>query len=426
MSTWRLLLKEIAFRKGASLLALLAVAAAVAALVGSLQVLALHDRQSERVLSALEEEVDVLAAELKDEMRKAMLKLEFNVVILPEGQNLRDWYTEDYASEYMPEEYVERMAASNLVTVQHLLPSLQQRIRWPEADDRTIILIGSRGQVPYLHRTPKKPMVQPVPEGTIVLGYQLHRSLSLVEGQSVRLMGREFEVHRCHEERGTQDDMTAWIPLREAQEMLGKEGQINAILALRCMACPGVGLDNVRSEIAKVLPDTQVVEMGSRVLARYETRARVGEEAEAAVAQQREHRAALRARREALAALLSPTLMAAAAVWLSLGSFREARLRQREYGILRAIGVGAGRVWGLFLGKAVVLGLAGGAVGYLAGVLIGLGFADAAPATADLVRPGWMALALAAAVSVSVLAAWVPALLAARTDPALVLREGER
>ncbi len=426
MSTWRLLLKEIAFRKGASLLALLAVAAAVAALVGSLQVLALHDRQSERVLSALEEEVDVLAAELKDEMRKAMLKLEFNVVILPEGQNLRDWYTEDYASEYMPEEYVERMAASNLVTVQHLLPSLQQRIRWPEADDRTIILIGSRGQVPYLHRTPKKPMVQPVPEGTIVLGYQLHRSLSLVEGQSVRLMGREFEVHRCHEERGTQDDMTAWIPLREAQEMLGKEGQINAILALRCMACPGVGLDNVRSEIAKVLPDTQVVEMGSRVLARYETRARVGEEAEAAVAQQREHRAALRARREALAALLSPTLMAAAAVWLSLGSFREARLRQREYGILRAIGVGAGRVWGLFLGKAVVLGLAGGAVGYLAGVLIGLGFADAAPATADLVRPGWMALALAAAVAVSVLAAWVPALLAARTDPALVLREGER
>jgi putative ABC transport system permease protein len=435
MSIWRMILKEIAFRKSASLLALLAVAVAVAALVGSLTALDLHKRQSEQVLAVHEEQVGALMAELRDEMRKAMLKLSFNVLILPRDQNLRDWYTEDYATQYMPEEYVDRLAASNLITVQHLLPTLQQRIEWPEQNGRTIVLIGTRGYVPYHDQAPKKPLDlgHVVPEGTIVLGYQLHQSLSVAEGDTVRLLGRDFRVHRCHAERGSKDDITAWIALSEAQELLDQQGQINAILALKCMSCPGVGLDNVRSEIEQVLADTQVVEMGSRVLARYEARSRVGDEAEATLEQQRQHQAALHARREALAGVLSPALMMAAAVRLALSAFRDVRLRRGEYGILRAIGVGSGRVLGMFVSKAVVVGLAGGAIGYFAGVLIGVYFGRGGESggallltPADVLRPGWWAMAMTAALAVSVLGAWIPAVLAARTDPAVILREGGR
>ena len=63
-------------------------------------------------------------AKLKDDTRKAMLKLGFNVVILPKDQNLSDWYADDYASKYMPEEYVTKLANSRVVTVRHFLPSL--------------------------------------------------------------------------------------------------------------------------------------------------------------------------------------------------------------------------------------------------------------------------------------------------------------
>ena len=433
MNIWRMTWKEIAFRRGASGLALIAVAVAVAALVGSLTALDLHQRQNEVVLAAHQEEVDAMLAQLRDEMRKAMLQLSFNVLVLPAEQNLRDWYTEDYASETMPEEYVDRLAASRLLTVQHLLPTLQQRVEWPEQNGRAIVLIGTRGYVPHLHQDPKKPLElgRVVPEGSIVLGYQLHRSLGVGEGETVALLGREFTVHRCHPERGSKDDISAWIPLDEAQELLGKPGEINAILALQCMSCPGVGLDNVRTEIQRVLADTQVVEMGSRVLTRFEARARVGEEAEVALADHRRQRSELHARREALAGVLSPTLILTAIVWLSLSAFRDLRVRRGEYGILRAIGVGSGRVLGMFVSKAILLGLCGGLLGYVAGAMAGIYLGQAVESGsgpvwgwADVVRPSWLLLALAAALTVSVLGTWIPAVLAARTDPAVILREG--
>lgn len=434
MNIWRMTFKEIAFRKSASLLALAAVAVAVAALVGSLAALDLHKQHSDQLLAAHEERVGALMAELRDEMRKAALKLSYNLLILPSDQNLRDWYTEGYADQYMPEEYVDRLAASKLMTVQHLLPTLQRRVEWPEQNGRTILLIGTRGYVPHLHQDPKKTLDlgHVVPEGTMVLGYQLQQALGADEGDTVRLMGREFTVHRCQEERGSRDDITAWIALSEAQEILGMEGQINAILALQCMSCPGVGLGLVREEVAGVLPDTQVLEMGSRVLARYEARARVGDEAKAALEQERQHRAELHARREATAGVLSPSLMLAAAVWLALSALRDVRLRRGEYGILRAIGVRSSRVLGMFLSKAALVGLAGGALGYAAGLLVGVYFGRGAEAgggtmaASHLLRPDWAALALAVALTVSLLATWIPAVLAARTDPAMILREGGR
>jgi putative ABC transport system permease protein len=430
MSSLRLILKEIAYRRAACVMAVVAVAMAVAALIASLAILQLHDRRTEEVLASLEKQVSSRMAELDDEMRKATLKMSFSLVILPEKQDLRDWYTEDYAAHYMPESYVDRLARANIVTVQHLLPTLQQRIQWPEQKGRTIILIGTRGEIPYLGQEAKVPLVQPVPEGKIVLGYQLQQTLSLNKGDKVRLLGREFVVHRCQPQRGTKDDISAWIPLGEAQHLLKREGVINAVLALHCM-CAGKDLSRVRSDIRAVLPDTQVVEMGSTFLARYEARARVGQEAKAAVQRERDERARLRAQRERLASVLAPLLMAIAGLWLLVLAFREMRLRRQEYGILRAIGVGSRRIAGLLLAKAALVGLLGAAAGYFFGVLVGVAFDEttnagglSGAAFREMLHPSWVAMAVASAVAIAVLATWVPAVLAARTDPAVILQEG--
>jgi hypothetical protein len=63
----------------------------------------------------------------------------------------------------------------------------------------------------------------------------------------------------------------------------------------------------------------------------------------------------------------------------------------------------------------------------LLGVYFGRGD-ELAPilASADVLRPTWVALALAAALAISILGVWIPAMLAARTDPAMILREGDR
>jgi ABC-type lipoprotein release transport system permease subunit len=357
-----------------------------------------------------------------------MLKLGFNVVILPKDQNLADWYSDDYASEYMPEEYVHRLADSGIVTVRHFLPSLQQKIEWPERK-RKIILVGTRGEVPNLHKSLVKPMVQPVPPGTISLGYELHRSLDLKVGEKVKLMGKELTIHACHEERGNKDDITAWIYLAEAQGLLDKKDLINAILALECMCAGEDALPKIRKEIAAILPGTQVIERGSRVLARFEARNKVQQEAKVAIEEEKLGRENLRAVRERLASILTPVIVMACAVWIVLLGFTNVRARREEIGVLRTLGVSAKGVLVMFLSRHIMVGVLGGALGFCAGVLAAVYFGSALEDTQigisdmNLSVAGLLVLSVVGAAVLAVIAGWIPTLTAIRQDPAEVLRE---
>jgi len=366
-------------------------------------------------------------AQLQDETRKAMLKLGFNVVILPKDQNLSDWYSDDYASKYMPEDYVEKLADSGVVTVRHFLPSLQQKIEWPERK-RKIILVGTRGEVPNLHKSLVKPLVQSVPPGTITLGHELHRSMDIKVGDDVVLMGKSFEVNACYKERGNKDDITAWIYLAEAQELLDKPGKINAILALECH-CTGDALPIIRKEIAGVLPNTQVIERGSRAIARAEARTKVAEQARLAVENEKTARATLRESRERFASVLIPVVVTACAVWVALLGFTNVRARRDEIGILRTLGVSAKHVLIMFMSRHFLLGVLGGVLGFGAGVISAVYF-TAAREGADVQIIGtdfsWAGLLLASvggATALAVIAGWIPALIATRQDPAVVLHE---
>ena len=426
MTLLRLMTREIGQRKLNAASSVLATATAIAALVGAHTLLRAHDAQTERMLEAAQADNESRLKALNQDMRKATLKLSFNLVILPKDQNLRDWYAQDYASKYMPEEYVDRLADSGIVTVRHFLPSLQQRITWPEKK-QTIILVGTRGEVPNLHKNPVKPLVEAVPPGTIVLGYELHRRLKLAVGETVQLMGRPFKVHKCHAERGNKDDVTAWIHLREAQALLDKEGKVNAILALECLCVGPEGIGRVRREIGQLLPDTQVLEQGTKALARAETRLEVAREGREALEREESKREELRARRERLAAVIVPLVLAACALWIGLASFGNVRERRDEIGILRAIGLRSAQVLCLFAGRALLLGLVGGTLGYAAGALAGarmsawLEGALEAPSALPLLDLQLILLAMVAAPALALLAGWVPALLAARQHPADVL-----
>ena len=102
MGIGNLALKEIRFRKVSFAVALVSVAAAVGTFSGAMAFLAVHDLRTAQILerkrSAMEEQLAVL----QDDMRKAMLKLGFNVVILPRDQDLGDWHADDsgYISGY--------------------------------------------------------------------------------------------------------------------------------------------------------------------------------------------------------------------------------------------------------------------------------------------------------------------------------------
>ena len=428
MTIWKLVVSEILHRRLNFTLGVLSVMVASASFIGSVTLLNIHDLRTNQILQEKEDELSNRMADLTDVTRKAMLKLGFNVVILPKDQNLADWYSDDYASEYMPEQYVHTLADSGIVTVRHFLPSLQQKIEWPE-HKRKIILVGTRGEVPNLHKNPVKPMVQPVPPGTITLGHELHRSMDIQVGDKVDLMGRQFTVHACHKERGNKDDITAWIYLAEAQQLLDKQGQINAILALECMCAGEDALPKIRKEIAAILPGTQVIERGSRVLARYEARTKVQNEARVAIENEKLGRQNLRTVRERLASILTPVIVTACAVWIALLGFTNVRARREEIGVLRTLGVSAKGILAMFLSKHILVGVLGGAFGFCAGVLAAVYFGSALEGTQigisnmNLSIAGLLVLSVGGAAILAVLAGWIPTLTATRQDPADVLRQ---
>jgi len=430
MSIWRLIAREITYRRLNFALAAVAVLVAVASVVGVLTLLKGHRVRAEQIHAAQSEKAGQIGFELKDDARRITKELGYNLLILPKDQNLAEFYTSGGATKTMPIEFAEKLADSRIVIVRHLLPSLHRRIKWRQIGEQ-IIVIGTRGEVPRTHLDPKKPMIEAVPRGTIVLGRVLAEKADVKFGSTVRLLGREFEVTKIHERRGNEDDVTAWINLSEAQELFDQPGRINAILALSCL-CADTSLGSLTEQVTGLLPETKVIKLEREAAIRRATRASAGKRAEQFLQLDEAGRQSLRSERQALAAWVVPLVVLGCIVWVGLMALGNVRARRSEIGILRAMGVRGGQVVGIFLGRAVVVGFLGAVVGYVLGFVLavawdarqaGEGLLTSGPAGAALFGPGLLLGALLLAPLLSAAASLVPALLAAQEDPAMILRE---
>ena len=245
-------------------------------------------------------------------------------------------------------------------------------------------------------------------------------------------MGKRFDVHKCHTERGNKDDITAWIHLHEAQKLLGRDGQISAILALECI-CAWADISKVRQEITKFLPETQVIEKGSKAIARAEARMRVAKEINDSLAREKAFQAELNDGRQRFTSVLVCVVIIGCVVWIGVLTFLNVSARRSEVGILRSMGYRTRQIFGLFLAKAMIVGLTGSVVGFFVGIALAalaLGISnDTQIGFNEIVFAGggfryyclmftgiiWLTPLLAAA------AAWIPATIAANEDPAEIL-----
>jgi putative ABC transport system permease protein len=405
MSVWRLVSREIWHRKLSFLISLLAIGVAVAYAVCSLALIDAHQRQSAERVAAMD-----------DEIRKITKAMGFNINVLPAEQNLADFHANDFADKTMPYEYVHRLAESPMVqSVRHLRPALIRKTAWPEFQ-RDIVLMGVSGVVPLSHASnPKQPLEDPVPAGALNVGAVLAEQLRLQVGKDVEFHGRTMRVQKIYPARGNKDDITVWIDLTAAQEILGLPGRINLIQALECNCASIDRLAEIQQEISQVLgSDVQVIELATQAIARAKARETVRIEGEQTLARLQ--------RRTAVQVFL---LTAAGTLLVGMLALINVRERRAEIGILRALGTSTVDILGLFLTKALLLGLLGAAVGIAVGYLA----AGRLAASADL--PGTVALSalsmprllwiLALTPLLTLIASWVPALLAAGQDPAVVL-----
>ncbi|MBI5710761.1 MAG: ABC transporter permease [Candidatus Eisenbacteria bacterium] len=257
----------------------------------------------------------------------------------------------------------------------------------------------------------------------IALGRDLAARLSLGPGRAVEVSAggsrARFRVAGVVTAGGF-DDRLAWAPLAGVQALTARPGQVDRIWLsalvipepkqappdpakdphgyeiYMCTAYPGVVARDIAERFpgAEVLPATEVVAGEGRVVGRLNL------------------------------LMLLLALAALAASTLGLFSTTTATVVERgvELGLLRALGATATQIAALLLGETLLVSLAGGLAGWLAGSLgaaaiRGQTFGAGAP-----LQPLLLPLALALAAGVALLGTLGPLRLALRLDPAQVLR----
>ena len=399
MNPLAILLAEIRYRKINFALSLLAVVIAVTLLVAGPILVDGHGRKT-----------DAEMANLEDDTRKTMRDLGFNLTILHGATDMSQFWATGLPTHDMDQEYVDRLARDpSLTMVTHIVGTLRAKLDW---DGRTVPLAGYMPEATQSHRRKRAPMGYRVEPGTVFLGYHLAHGKK--EGDTVQVQGRPFRVAKTLPELGSEVDSTMVMHLSDAQELCAKPGKVNEILALDCR-CAEADLPKIRKQVADILPECVVIRDDAIATARARQRASVAEK------HQRIQRVMV-----ALADVVTPLVVLAAAVWVGLLAMANVRERMTEIGVLRALGKGSGMIASLFLGKAVLLGLLGGAVGLLLGAgtawLLGVRVLELSADQFHL-PPSVLLSALLGAPLLSALASYLPALSALMQDPAVVLRD---
>ncbi len=197
-----------------------------------------------------------------------------------------------------------------------------------------------------------------------------------------------------------------------------------------CRLLPVVAALPSPLEIAGILPGTKVIETESKALARAEARNKAQKLTLDTIAAKKAETAKLRTDRDALrsedkqkySALLAVVVLAAI-IWVGFLAFSNARDRQAEIGILRAMGTPTGTILGALLGRAFLVGLLGTGITLLFAFLLSDSLSQGALQGFDLRSlQADVPLVLVSTPLLACAASWLPALQAANRDPATILR----
>ena len=396
MTLFKLTLQELRQRRGNFLLGVLSVLIAIAVFSGSLLLLDAHDRRSDEILAAKQLELETQIERLRQDTVRAMEHLGFNITILPAGQNLGDWYADDYAAQTMPQSDLDTLKESGLKTIERLEPVLRRKIRWPETQ-WTILVSGEGG-------------AEAPPTGEVDVGDEIARGLNVKSGGVLELMGHFFTVRNLKKQEGAIEDITLTLSLSDAQTLLGLQGQISEIRAGQHRVA-WQDVEQIRAEVQQILPGAQIIEDGSKVLTKVTAIRQVEEKGAAQIASEQAAREQMRHSVQRVLAILLPLILLACVAWIYLLAADNATRRTVEIGTLRSLGFSAGAVAKLFVFRSLLTGLIGG----VAGLLICAGFARGMPIRLLIVL---LPFALVIAVAGSLIPVWQ----AMNRDPADILR----
>ena len=409
--------RELGYRKLSFVLGVLAVSCVATCLIGSKAFLAAHDTQTEHLTEGLETRATERMTELRDAARRFSKNLGFNCMLLPAGQALTELYQEGKSNAFFSEAEAALLVDMKPETVNHLRPILRERTQWPEVQ-KTIVLVGVRGQIYIKAPRWQKPIEEAIDPNKAHVGFALAQDLALAQGSKITFMGERFTVEHILPQAGNEDDISIRIDLETAQTLLDHPDKISAILGLMCNCADG-DPNVVRKELETVIPGIQVVDFTTRVRARQNARNEIAQGAKAEVEDIQASRAELRRQIAALANALVAVVTAGTMILLGVLSFNNAREREGEVALLKALGLSSGRIICFFLFKAGLAGLIGG----ILGCPIAIGAARQILGPSAVVSTYFLLFTVFLTIAISILSSILPALRAATQDPCRILNQ---
>ena len=339
-----------------------------------------------------------------------------NILVLPQGASIDNYYTADIDAPTFPESYVEKIVTSTLPGVDNLSPKLTRRVK---VGNENIVLTGilpkseiaskpiwQKGLAGNAFKASCSP--SPITANTdpklqrkgidtlegydCYIGSVVAKRLKLIEKSTFKIKNQDFKVLKVLPETGTIDDDRIFANLHSVQELLGTGEQVSAIEIMGCCSAISGGL---LSKLRNILPDTRITTIGQIVSTQIETNRMMNKVSFVFL----------------IIILFVGGISIGNYIW---GNVNE---RRKEIGIMRMIGYHKYQIYYMLIVKATILGVLGGIFGYVIGtiaaVILGPYFAGISVSPIYLLLVWSILLSLI----ISVVGALIPAYLAGKIEP---------
>jgi len=215
--------------------------------------------------------------------------------------------------------------------------------------------------------------------------------LELNIGEKIALNGTDITVTGILEETGSNEDYQVFVPLETLQKAFDKEGLVSSIdIRALCNACP---VEIIADGINQNIPGVRAVAVKQVAAAEMGMMER-----------------------------MNSFMLALAGITLAVGCFgvvntmmTSVHERIRDIGIMRAVGASRNQIIKVFIYEAIIIGIAGGIFGYVAGTLLAYAVGPLIfEGTAITYVPQYFPLSLVLAILIAVVATVYPAFRATR------------
>jgi putative ABC transport system permease protein len=309
-----------------------------------------------------------------------------------------------------PENYIEILAESKTFdAVRHLTGILQVKYPdWkdPQGSSHQILLMGYKDEAMQRFLPKQEIMGFDVEKGTVQVGSLIARNIPedlpfIITGSDGRKYS--FTIAKRLEEGKGMIDQGVSFNLEDLQQVLGMPGQINKIEALGCV-CHDGRIKNARNQVQAIFSDLEVTEISNIADARENQRLMMNK----------------------YGAFIIPFIILSCLLVTGLLFYQNVNMRNREIGLLKAMGTSNFRIIMMIMAKASILGLTGGLVGFFIGTIVADYFGSTIfRFTAMNIKPVWglFYVTLVIFPVLWMLASWVPSLIASRIDAARTLSQ---